>query len=553
MQITVTIGGKAGEGIKRTANIIARIFNRMGYNVFVYEDYPSLIKGGHNFATISVSNDEIHTHYTDTDVLMAFDENTIINHEKELKNKSAIIYDSIFSYNGKNKAYATPMTYKTTEMGGKPIMANSVGIGALAKLFSIDFSIIEKVFNDVYGSKAELNIKLAKEGYDGQKELFFKVEKTGKEPKPLLNGNMACGLGMVKAGLQFYIAYPMTPASSILHFLSEHDDELNISVFQPENEIAVAVAAIGASYAGARTAVASSGGGFALMVEALSFAGIAETPVVFIESQRGGPSTGVPTYNSQADLLFVSYSGHGEFPRIVLAPGDIEECYYMSADAMNLAWKYQVPVLLMLDKHLSESTKSVKIDENIKIEKPKTWNGKEPYKRFEITHDGISPIAFPGTAEMVKTTSYEHDEYGYTVEDAESIAKMVEKRDKKWKTIQDGLTNVEKIKLFGDLNSDNVIVTWGSSKGMVLEALKNMKSKAKVIQIIYMVPFPSEDVLKHLKNAKKVVCVEQNLDGQLAKLVSMNIGYEIKNKIGRHDTRVFDPVKLANEIEEVFA
>jgi len=548
--LTITVGGRAGEGIKRTANIIARIFNRLGYNIFVYEDYPSLIKGGHNFAVISISEDQVHTHYTQTDILIAFDENTIKQHEKDLKEKSILLYDSEFSYSNP-KAHPLPMTSITKEMGGKPIMANSVAIGALAKLFSIDFSIVETVLKDVYGERADLNIKLAKKGYEYEKETI-EMKNTGKKPKPLLTGNFACALGLVKAGLQFYIAYPMTPASSILHFLADHEDELNLAVFQPENEITVAVSAIGATYAGAKTAVGSSGGGFALMVEALSFAGIAEAPVVFIESQRGGPSTGLPTYNSQADLLFVSHAGHGDFPRIVLAPGDIDECYYKSAEAMNLAWKFQVPVLILLDKHLSESTKSVEIDENIKIEKPKLWDGKEPYKRYAFSEDGVSPLAFPGGPEMVKLVSYEHDEFGYSVEDSERTALMAEKRNKKWASIEKALKKLETIKVFGDSAAKDVVVTWGSSKGMVLEAIKNIKKPVKVLQIIYMVPFPSKELKKQLKGAR-VVCVEQNISGQLAKLIRMNTGREIKQIIKKYDARVFDPLELAKKLEEVFA
>ena len=397
---------------------------------------------------------------------------------------------------------------------------------------------------------------LAKKGYEYAEKNFGRIDelkRIDRPPKPLLTGNQAIALGAVKAGLKVYIAYPMTPSTSILHYLAGHQDKLGVTVVQPENEIAVIIMALGASYAGARSMVASSGGGFALMQEAISMSGITEVPVVIVECQRGGPSTGVATYTSQADLKFVINAGHGDFPKVVVAPGDTEEAFYKTAEALNLAWKYQVPVIVLSDKHLSESYKTTSIDEsNISKEEVKMANGGIGYKRYELTEDGISPLAFPGTlGAVVKANSYEHNPNGYATDEPELINKMQEKRLRKYAQLITDLRSRETVKIYGEKDADNLVVSWGSTKGAILEAIKLLKRKFKFLHVIYLKPFPVWEVKKHLDKAKNVISVECNSNGQFASLLREETGFLVNKKILKYDSRPFDPEDLANRIEEV--
>jgi len=540
---TVTIGGKAGDGIKAAGKLFARILNELGYYIFLLDDYPSLITGGHNFNRISFDKKEIFSHYVETDVLVALDDKTIKKHSKELKKEGFIVFDSnSIKY---SKGLGIPALDFVKKVGGVRIMRNVALLGAISFVLGIDFKVVKKVLERTYPTAAQKNVAIAKLGYTFAKEntkQVMSLKKVGK-PRELMSGNTAIAYGAVKSGLNNYIAYPMTPATSILHYLAKNSDKFKIKVVQPENEISVINMALGSAYAGAKTMIGTSGGGFALMNEALSLAGMSETPIVIAEIQRPGPSTGVPTYTSQADLNFVLNAGHGEFPKIVVAPGTNEQAFYKSAEALYLAWKYQTPVVILGDKHLGESLRTIKINEKkAKKAMAKLSKGGKNYKRYSITKDGISPIAFPGRRNtIVKSSSYEHDEFGITTEEPEVIKKMQDKRLRKIKFIEKEVEKLEAVKIYG--KGENIIVTWGSSIGAVLEAAKNLKN-VKIVQIIYFMPFPKKKVLKHLKGAKKIVCVEANATGQLANLVKLHIGIEIKNKILKYDSREFDPTDL---------
>ncbi len=555
-EISVLVGGQAGEGVKATANIIGRIFNRHGYYVFVLDDYQSLIRGGHNFSIVRASKEKIYSHLERVDVLIALDGNTINKHLWRVKENGVVITSPKFNLDAKGvRKITVDMDEFVKQVGGIPIMRNSVAIGVLASILGIDFSVVENVMKDVYGEKAGKNIQLAKMGYDLINERVFDLPKLGNEPKPLLTGNEAVALGAVKAGLEVYVAYPMTPSTSVLHFLAAHKKEFGITVVQPENEIAVINMALGFAYAGAKTMVGTSGGGFALMQEAFSLAGMSETPIVVLEAQRAGPSTGVPTYTAQADAKFVINAGHGEFPRVVVAPGDVDEAFYKSAEALYLAWKFQIPVVVLSDKHLAESTMTAEFDESkaLKVEF-KAFNGDGEYKRYEFTEDGVSPLAFPGQEGIVvKATSYEHDEFGITTEEPETVKKMQEKRLKKMNTIIEELKKLETVKVYGNKESKVAIVTWGSTKGAVLEALKllGLMDKVKVIQFLYLEPFPSWEVDEHLKNCEKIIDVELNATAQLAYLLKANTGLEVTHKILKYDSRQFEPIALAEELKRV--
>ncbi len=530
-EISVLIGGQAGDGIKQAGNAIARLFNRAGYYTFVYEDYPSLIRGGHNFAIIRASPKKIIAHKDKVNILIALNQDTIEKHSWRVENGFALFDSDKVNTQG----LGIPMSSITNEMKLPHIVRNTISLGALARTVGFNFEMVEEVIRKTIGKKTEENIEAAKKGYELAEEKI-KLEKLENDPKPLLTGNEAISLGLVKGGMKLYVAYPMTPASSILHYLAAHAEELKIRTVHPETEIAVIGMAQGAAVAGIRTACGTSGGGFALMVEHLSLSGQAEIPVVIVLSQRPAPATGVPTYTAQGDLFFSMFAGHGEFARAVIAPGDSEEAFYLSAEAMNLAWKFQIPVILLADKHLSESTFVAELEESIPVEAPKLWNGEGEYKRYLDTEDGVSPLAFPGNEKAtVKANSYEHDEYGITTEDPEIITKGHEKRLKKMHALEEYLKTKETVKVYGKEESETVVITWGSSKGAVVEACENLG--AKVVQPLYLMPLPVWEIEKHVKN-KLVIVAELNSTGQLARWLRYH-GINVDGTLLKYDGRPF--------------
>jgi 2-oxoglutarate ferredoxin oxidoreductase subunit alpha len=468
---TIGVGGAAGEGAKSTGSNIGALLCSLGFQIYLSADYPSLIRGGHNFIRISFSKEKVWNDYSKLDILICLNEETKELHKNEIKEDTWVL-------SGMNS---------------------------------------EEILNKV-------------------KEFLDKKGIISSEVKSeLIDGNTAFAKGLQAAGLDFFISYPMTPATSILHYLASKQTKEGLKVIQPENEISVINMALGASYAGKRTAIGTATGGFALMQEAFSFAGMAELPLVVAVSQRQAPATGVPTRSSQSDLRFAIHAGHGEFPRIVLTPGDSEECFVAGAEALNLSWKYKIPVIVLLDKILSEHMMTVDIErlKNFKIEKLENKN-----------------IKIPGTPnEVVKVTSYEHDEEGITVDKPEEVKKMIDKRFAKAEEIKAEMQNKETIKIFGG-EQENVIVFFGSTKGPILEAAKHFNKPAKLVQIIWPEPFPTEKIKKELEG-KKIICVEGNHDGQLASLIREKTGIVISNKILRYDSMPFDPIELAKEINEI--
>lgn len=557
-EASIVIGGEAGDGVRAAGNVLGSIFNRHGLYTFVREDYQSLIRGGHNYSQIRASEEKIRSQVPVVDVVAAIDMRSIQSHEDRLEEDGRLLFDPDDVDYDSDKACEIPWSQMVEDVGGIEIMRNSAAIGAVAYLYDLDMDIVEEVMEDTYGEKAEKNVILANRGYEYAQENFERVkslDKTDRENIPILTGNKAISLGAAKAGLQNYIAYPMTPSTSILHFTANYRDELDLAVVQPENEIGVINMALGSAYAGARTMVATSGGGYSLMQETMSLAGMSETPILIVNCQRAGPSTGVPTYTSQADLKFAINSAHGEFPRVVLAPGDPTEAFYRAGEALNIAWKYQIPVILLSDKHLSESPTTSAIDPvAVSPEEPKLAEETgEDYERYEITEDGISPLAFPGeTDTMVKATSYEHIEAGYTTEDPEEVVEMQDKRKRKSETIEEEIMDRNPVKVYGDEDSDNMIIGWGSTKGAILDAMDLVDVSAKFVQPIYLEPFPAEEILEHMQSADKVVCVEANATGQLADVIREQTLTEVDEKVLKYDMRPFNPLDLSDKLEGLF-
>ena len=543
-EISILIGGEAGDGTKLAGKLIGKILNQIGYSVFIYDDYQSLIRGGHNFSIIRAKDKDVKVHQNDIDILIALNQETIEFHKKRLKKEGVIIYDS--SNIESQRGIGIKMLEIAQKLGFPKVLRNAIALGALCKILGLDFKILEKVIKENLETYQKENIKLAKVGFE-EPERKFELNRLLAKPKILLTGNEAIALGAVQAGLSIYIAYPMTPSTSILHFLAEHKDEFGIQVIQPENEIAGILMVEGAVYAGKRAMIGTSGGGFALMTEALSLAGMAELPILIVLSQRAAPSTGVPTYTMQADLLFAINAGHGEFQKIVVAPGDAKQAFYLTGELLNLVWKFQVPGILISDKHLSESTFSVSLNvEKINKTSPKLFKGKKGYKRYLLAKDGISPLAFPGQKNVaVKATSYEHDEYGLTTEKPEEIVRMINKRRRKKEAIIKEMKKRETVKIGGKKDSKKVLITWGSNIGAVEEAADNLGYK--VIQPLYLEPFPIWAIKKEIKGAKKIVDIETNSESQLAKILQCH-GIEVNKTILKYDTRPFTPRELEKEL-----
>ncbi len=576
-KFSLLVGGEAGAGISRSGLLFAKSCLRGGLCVFGANDYQSLIRGGHNFYTVRACEEEIYSQADKTDLLIALNKETVDFHKNELSSGAGIIYDKEeFTINPEDldsndvKLYHVPLRKIVKELTGPQIMENTVALGAATALLDYDRTILDGVLQDTFKEKvAQQNIEAAKRGYDYVKENYrnsfgYKLEKTKKVGKNriFLTGNEAIGLGALNAGCKFYAAYPMTPATTILHFLAPLDREYKMVVIQTESEISAINMVAGASYAGVRSMTATSGGGFSLMAEAIGMVGMTETSPVIVLVQRPGPSTGLPTYSSQTDLRFALHASQGEFPRIIIAPGDVKECFYNTVEAFNLAEKFQMPAIIISDKYLSESNGTTEqFDQNrIGIDRgqlitKEEYTQEEEYMRHKITESGVSVRAIPGIkGAIVRTNADEHNELGYTTEDPVLTTKMTDKRFRKLDGLTKELENYDTIKVYGAKDPDATIVSWGSTKGPIREAMKILHKKGKKInflQIVYLFPFPVNRVKEWMKSAKKTILVENNKTSQLSGLIQEHLLMTVDQKILKYDGRPFDPESLAKQIMEV--
>jgi 2-oxoglutarate ferredoxin oxidoreductase subunit alpha len=429
------------------------------------------------------------------------------------------------------------------------IMGNSALIGAFAKAAGIDWERVEAVFRIHIPKGVELNLKVAHRAYE-QLSAVHRIEPCPNAPLPLLTGNEAIGLGMVMGGLEAYVSYPMTPSSSLLHFLADEKENLGITVVHPENEIAVVMMALGFAYAGKRAAVGTSGGGFCLMTEGLSLAGMAEIPLVLVVSQRTGPSTGLPTYTGQSELRFVMHAGQGEFPRLVIAPGDAKEALAWSAIAMDLAWRFQVPAFILPDKTLSEGTYSVDTGAAaapVAGTSP-VWDGVAPYRRYADRPSGVSPLAFPGAKDaVVKVDCYAHDENGYTTEEADMVTRMTEKRLRKAEGLAAEMDRYAPVNVLGAAGAPVTLLCWGSTKGVCSEVADALG--LRVVQPVVLAPFPAARIKAALEGTTTLICVEENATAQMAALAQQH-GIHADRTILRYDGRPFTFESLQAKVRE---
>lgn len=574
-KLTWKIGGEAGYGIMSTGLMFSKACARCGLYVYDYAEYPSLIRGGHNTYHVRAEQEEIFSQIRLVDILVALNEETVNLHINEITGGGALIYDGDavsldLSKFRKDIIYiSVPLVRIAREIGKDPIMRNTVSLGASFALVDLDFEGVKGVIEDAFKGKdkeiVDVNVNTAKAGYDfvKSKNISFKnkIQKVKAPSRIVVSGNEALGMGAIKAGMKFFCAYPMTPISSLLHFLAAYERDYSYVVKQPEDEIAAINMAVGAGFAGARAMCATSGGGFCLMVEGVGLATQSETPVVIVEGMRGGPSTGLPTWTDQSDLRFIVHSSHGDAPKIVLAAGDHEDCFYLAGDAFNYADRYQMPVILITDKHLAEGHRSVeRFDQNkIRIDRGFMISEKDAqnisdYRRYRFTENGISPRAVPGLSinTMFLAGSDEHDEYGSFDEEADNRIKMIEKRAKKLKLADIEIKN--KTKIFGPSQAPITIISWGSTKLIIQEAMKWLSKEGipiNFMQVVCINPFPGQEIKDLISKSKKVLIVETNKKGELLSLIRENTLIDIKDTLFKYDGRPIYPEEIYDKIKEM--
>ncbi len=525
--MNICIAGEAGDGVRGAGIILGKIFGELGYSVFVYQEYQSTIRGGHNSSVVRASEKEISSHSYYYNVLICLRAHVFEKHAERLR--GVLICDSSFNLAHEMKV-EFPIDETVKKLNLPDISRNIAAISVFCKSFGIDAELVENVIRESFGDNR--NIETVRTVYENLDVSVSQIRRVG-ERKELVSGAEAIARGMLDAGLKFYYAYPMTPASQILHFLAA---ERKCIALQPESEIAAIMMAIGSAFGGERAAVGTSGGGFALMSESISLAAMAEIPVLIILAQRSGPSTGMATYTAQQDLYFALNPAHGEFPLIVASPVTIEDSYRLAGELLNLAWKFQTPAILLTEKHITESYKTAGLAGVVRREVHvfREKNG-EVFRRYEITESGISPYAIPPA--VVKANSNEHDEYGYTTDDAEIATMMYAKRMRKEKEIAKVVAELEPC--IEIRNGNDWIVTWGSNFGAVKEVAEELGFSVAAVRFMRPLFLP--------KINGEVFCVECNYTGLLAKLLEAE-GLKVK-RILRWDGRPFTPEEIREGIE----
>lgn len=552
------IGAPAGLGVLTTGLTLSKLAIRSGHHVFEYAEYPSLIKGGHNTCEVNLSSEPVTASKRPVDCLVCFDKLTFDLHKDRLHDQSLVLYDpNLFEPETTAKKIPIPFQQLMDQLKAEKIMINMIGLGASFALLGGDHAILNQLIIDQFKSKGdvvvELNTACEKIGFDYITEHFASEVKPilasqpTVEPRVVLTANETFALGAIASDCKFFAAYPMSPSTGVLETLAALQQKTGMVVRHAEDEIGVVNEVLGASFAGVRACTASSGGGFALMVESLSYAGVAEIPLVVYVAQRPGPATGMPTWTEQGDLLFSVFAGHGEFPKIVLAPGDPAEMLELGAQAFDLAEIYQTPVIVLSDKVLCESHLDFPKAAMEKLLQHTPDHGKtishvhtQPYHRYEVTADGISPRLIPGVkGAFYQANSYEHIPDSHTTEDSQPRIEQVDKRNRKVVTYFEKHFKLPTV--FGDLQAaDTVLVSWGGNKGAILEALKQANSQGKKVAYVHFThvfPLHRDKLLPFLNLPKRYVLVENNSTGQLGHLLKMETGFEPAQKLLKYDGR----------------
>ena len=563
--------------------------------MFANIEYHSNIKGEHSYYRVRASDKEIRSHVDWIDLLIALDKETLFGdlhkefpthsgHKNEVSPGGGIIYDASLKLKpediGRPDVNLYPMPYLDVlisalkdsghehELSKYQVMTNTVAFGASMALIDYDFDKVAEAIREGFtGRKAalgDLNVNAAQRGYDYTKRTFqdgfaYKLHPiTSKEKMMVIRGVQAVGIAKFKAGCAFHTYYPITPATDESEYLENHQKNYNIVVVQTEDEISAILMAAGAAHAGVRASTSTSGPGFCLMAEGLGWAGHTEAPgPVVILWQRAGPSTGLPTRTEQGDLQFALHAGHGEFPRMVLAPGDPIECFKDTFDAFNYAERFQMPVIVLADKFLASTYRTAPIPDtsDMKVDRGQMVTeselaAKAAYKRYEFTTSGVSPRSIPGSrGGIFHTTGDEHDEFGHITENSENRVKMMDKRMHKLALAAGLIADEKKLNFFGPREADVTLVGWGSTKGAILDGMQDLEAdgiRCNFLQIRYMSPFPAELATKYLADAKKRILVENNYSGQLGALIREHTGITMDYKVLKFNGRPFSQ----NEVYE---
>lgn len=553
--ITIRIAGEAGQGMQTIGVILCQVFKNAGASIFANQDYMSRVRGGNNFFQLRIADKPLFTLRQKADIIVVLDQKSVGTHKADLAKKGIMVVDkNKFTITQEESAFFDIPLYNLAAQSGSDIFVSAVSCGAIIGMTEIDFGRLTQVIKSAFADKAadiiEKNILAAQAGYEftrnNYKKERFSFKSLPAKDTLLINGNEAIALGAIRSGCKFYSAYPMTPSTSIMDTISHYAKRFNIVVEQAEDEIAAINMALGASFAGARSMTATSGGGFALMTEGVSLAGMTETPVVIVVAQRPAPATGFPTRTEQADMDFVIHSGHGEFARAVYTPGTIEQAFYLTVKAFNLAEKYQIPVFIMTDQHLADGNRDIAPFDLKKTKVKRFVISKEDsakvsgYKRYTFTANGISPRAIPSWInDVIYVDSDEHTEEGHITEDGEIRTKMVKKR--LYKKMSGLSQEIEKPTVYNIDKARVILVGFGSTYGVMKEVSESFeKKKVGFVHLSQVWPFPSKEISRLLKKAKKVFTVENNAGGQLARLMKRECGVTVTGSILKFDGRPFD-------------
>ncbi|MFH1169564.1 MAG: 2-oxoacid:acceptor oxidoreductase subunit alpha [Chloroflexota bacterium] len=560
VDINFMVGGEAGQGVQSVGFLLGKVLARGGWHVFSDQDYESRVRGGHNFLRVRAKDSPVGAIATPVDMLLALNRESIDLHRKEVTSDGVIIFDGdkVKGVTG-SKLFSVPLAKLSEEKAGSKLMENTVALAAVLGLVGYDFKLLEKLLLEHFGAGdvGKDNVKAARAGYDYARSNFKgkfsrKLSPIGKGGRMYLNGNEAIALGAIAAGCKFMAAYPMTPASSIMEYLAAKADDLDLVMVHAEDEIAAMNMTIGAAFAGVRAMTATSGSGFCLMVEGLGLAGITETPIVAVDAQRPGPATGLPTRTEQGDLEFVLHAHPGDFPRAVLAPATIEDAFWLTVKAFNLAEKYQTPVIILTDQHLASSytttdkfdLSQVTIDRGLLYEPGKKDEGE--YKRHKVTRSGISPRAFPGQkGVLVASDADEHNESGHLIEDAATRNAQVEKRLRKLSGLS---KEISAPKLEGPRKAETTLIGWGSSGGALREAAEMLRRDGLGTNLLHLNelwPFPAEAVARALDGATNSYVVESNATGQLSQLIRRETDRQATGSMLKYDGRPLTPADIA--------
>ncbi len=575
IDLTVTIGGEAGQGIQTVGDIIARVCHKAGLHLLAINDFESRIRGGHSFLQIRISDQPVLAPHHKIDLLIALNAETCALHKKEMAENGLVLLDVENDAEKEDAKENLPeeareknvlpiaFSQMAKDAGGK-IMTNTVAAGACLALLGAPFSAFEQILKTTFAEKEKIlrnNITAGRSGFDAVKnsdfDKAFDWPSDGSEKGKLLSGSQALALGALAADCRLAAFYPMSPATGIMIHLAEMMDELPVLVEQTEDEISAVNMIIGASYAGVRSLTATSGGGFSLMAEGLGLAGITETPVVIINSQRPGPATGLPTRTGQGDLLFVINASQDEFPRFVFAPRSVNQAYDTMIRAFHLSEKYQVPAIILTDQYFNDSlwmtTRKMAVPKKIErfVTTDEDMKSPSDYKRFAVTASGISPRALPckGRA-LVCATANEHDEAGHMSETTADRNTMVEKRQTKAKDMTGEMNGPEGY--HGE--SESLLVGWGSSDGAIREAVDLLRSDnfdvgGLVFSDIW--PFPRKKTNDALSRCKRFITVEQNASSQLGLLIRQQTGHSFHTSLLQYDGRPFTANWIAERTKSV--